>query len=58
MAFKLGDIYADLFTYESGDKKGQPGVAIKGRLLQLNYTTIDGIQVDWAEAGIPDDESD
>ena len=58
VAFKLGDIYADLFTYESGDKKGQPGVAIKGRLLQLNYTTIDGIQVDWAEAGIPDDESD
>ena len=55
IAFKLGDIYPDLFTYESGDRKGQPGVAIKGRLLQLNYTSIDGVPVDWKEAGFPDE---
>ena len=54
VAFKLGDIYPDLFTYESGDRKGQSGVAIKGRLLQVNATSIDGVRVDWAEAGLPD----
>lgn len=58
VAFKLGDIYAELFTYESGDKQGQPGVAIKGRLLQINYTTINGVPVDWVEAGIPDEPSE
>ena len=58
VAFKLGDIYPDLFTYESGERKGQAGVAIKGRLLQVNATSIDGIRVDWAEAGIPDDVPD
>lgn len=55
IAFKLGDIYPDLFVYETGEKKGQHGVAIKGRLLQLGHTTIDGLPVDWAEAGMPDD---
>ena len=54
VAFKLGDIYPDLFTYESGERKGQSGVAIKGRLLQVNATSIDGMRVDWAEAGITD----
>lgn len=58
VACKLGDIYPDLFTHASGERKGQQGVAIKGRLLQLNYTTIDGMVVDWVEAGIPDDPSD
>ena len=58
VAFKLGDIYPDLFTYESGERKGQPGVAIKGRLLQINATTIDGIRVDWADAGMPDETPD
>jgi len=58
VAFKLGDIYPDLFTYESGERKGQPGVAIKGRLLQINATTIDGVRVDWADAGMPDETPD
>ena len=58
VAFKLGDIYPDLFTYDSGDRKGQAGVAIKGRLLQVNATTIDGIRVDWVEAGMPDEVRD
>lgn len=52
--FKLGDIYPDLFVYEQGQKKGQHGVAIKGRLLQVGLTKIDGIPVDWAEVGLPD----
>lgn len=52
--FKLGDIYPDLFVHEHGDRKGQHGVAIKGRLLQLGHTRIDGIPIDWAEAGLPD----
>lgn len=58
IAFKLGDIYPDLFTHESGDKKGEPGVAIKGRLLQVNYTSVDGVPVDWVEAGLSGDSPD
>lgn len=55
VSFKLSDIYPDLFTFETGERKGEPGVAIKGRLLQINYTSIDGMPVDWVEAGCPDE---
>lgn len=55
IAFKLGDIVPDLFVYETGEKKGQHGVAIKGRLLQINFSAIDGVPVDWVEAGLPDE---
>lgn len=55
IAFKLGDIVPDLFVYETGEKKGQHGVAIKGRLLQINFSSIDGVPVDWVEAGLPDE---
>lgn len=57
IAFKLGDIYPDLFVYEYGERKGQNGVAIKGRLLQVGFASIDGIPVDWTEAGIPEPDA-
>jgi len=40
--FRIGDIWADAFTYEKGDKKGQPGASLKGRLLFISWIKVDG----------------
>ena len=29
IGFRIADIYPELFTFEKGDRKGQPGVSIK-----------------------------
>ena len=42
IGFKLGDIYPEVFTYEKGDRKGQQGVSIKGRLLKVKFAKVDG----------------
>ena len=42
IGFRIGDIYPELFTYERGDKAGQQGVAIKGRLLKIGFAKVDG----------------
>lgn len=49
VSFKLGDIYAETFQYKAGEKAGQTGVSIKGRLLQIRSAKIDGMPVDFAE---------
>lgn len=49
VSFKVGDIYAESFVYQAGDKAGQTGVSIKGRLLQIRSAKIDGIAVDFAD---------
>lgn len=49
VSFKIGDIYAETFVYQSGEKSGQTGVSIKGRLLQIRTAKIDGIPVDFAD---------
>jgi hypothetical protein len=41
-AFRIGDLWVDTFTYEKGEKKGQPGASLKGRLLFLSWIRIDG----------------
>ena len=41
-SFRVGDIWADAFTYEKGDKKGQPGASLKGRLLFIGRIKVDG----------------
>jgi len=41
-AFKLGDLYLDQFTYETGEKAGQTGVSLKTRLLRLAWVKVDG----------------
>jgi len=46
IGFRLGDIYPEIFTFEKGDKKGQPGVSIKGRLLRVKFAKVDGQAVD------------
>ena len=46
IGFKIGDIYPELFTYENGEKKGQPGVCIKGRLLRIKFAKVNGEPVE------------
>jgi len=41
-AFKLGDLYPEIFTYENGDKAGQTGVSLKARLLRIAWVKVDG----------------
>lgn len=45
IGFKLGDLYAETFTYEKGDKKGQTGVSLKARLLYISWIKVDGESV-------------
>lgn len=40
--FRIGDIRAEAFTYMKGEKKGQPGASIKGRLLFIGWIKVDG----------------
>ena len=46
IGFKIADIYPELFTFEKGDKKGQAGVSIKGRLLRIKFAKVNGEPVD------------
>jgi predicted Zn-dependent protease len=45
IGFKLGDLYAETFVYEKGDKKGQTGVSLKARLLFISWIKVDGDMV-------------
>jgi hypothetical protein len=40
--FKLGDLYAETFTYQNGEKKGQVGVSLKARLLRIDWVKVNG----------------
>ncbi len=42
IGFKIGDIYPETFTFEKGEKKGQQGVCIKGRLLRVKFAKVNG----------------
>ena len=42
IGFKIGDIYPETFTFEKGEKAGQTGVVLKGRLLQVAWVKVDG----------------
>jgi CRISPR/Cas system-associated endoribonuclease Cas2 len=42
VGFRLGDLYADTFTYTSGDKAGQTGVSLKARLLRIDWVKVNG----------------
>ncbi len=45
IGFKLGDLYAEPFVYEKGDKKGQTGISLKARLLTIGWIKVDGTSV-------------
>ena len=46
IGFKIGDIYPEIFTYSKGEKEGQQGVSIKGRLLRVKFAKVNGEAVD------------
>lgn len=46
IGFRIGDIYPEIFTFEKGDKKGQQGVSIKGRLLRVKFAKVNGEAID------------
>jgi hypothetical protein len=45
VGFKLGDLYPETFTYTQGDRAGETGVALKARLLRLDWVKVDGTTV-------------
>jgi hypothetical protein len=49
IGFRLGDLWADTFTYSKGKRAGEQGVSLKARLLFINWIKVDGQQVYKAE---------
>ncbi|TVP80704.1 STY4534 family ICE replication protein [Thioalkalivibrio sp.] len=50
VGFRLGDLYPDVFTYQTGEKAGQTGVSLKARLLKIHWIKVNGEWVYTAEA--------
>ncbi|QQC64370.1 STY4534 family ICE replication protein [Paraburkholderia ginsengisoli] len=42
VAFRLGDLWADTFTYSKGKRAGEQGVSFKARLLFISWIKVDG----------------
>ncbi len=42
LAFRIGDLWVDAFTYEKGERKGQPGASLKGRLIFIEWIKVNG----------------
>ncbi len=42
IAFRIGDLWVDPFMYEKGERKGQPGASLKGRLIFIEWIKVDG----------------
>ena len=42
IGFRIADIYPETFTYEKGEREGQTGVSIKGRLLRVKFAKVNG----------------
>lgn len=51
ISFNIGDIYPECFTYEKGEKKGQSGCGLKGRLIKITLIKINGHEVYRENAG-------
>lgn len=43
VGFKLGDLYAESFTYKRGEKAGQTGIGLKTRLFKVNWAKVTGV---------------
>ncbi len=42
IGFTLSDLYAETFTFKSGDKAGETGLSLKARLLRVSWAKVDG----------------
>jgi len=40
--FRLGDLYAEPFTYRHGERAGETGISLKARLLRLGWVRVNG----------------
>jgi hypothetical protein len=49
IGFRLGDLWADTFTYSKGKRAGEQGVSFKARLLFISWIKVDGKLVYKAE---------
>jgi hypothetical protein len=58
IGFRIADIYPELFTFEKGDRKGQPGVSIKGRLLRIKFAKVNGKSIDVPQPASADEAED
>jgi hypothetical protein len=58
VAFRIGDIWTDVFTYTKGEKKGQTGACLKGRLLFISWIKVDGETVYQAQPREQSTQSD
>ena len=55
IGFKIADIYPEMFTFEKGDRKGELGVSIKGRLLRVKFAKVNGESLDLPQPAYPSD---
>ena len=58
VAFKLGDLYAETFTFEKGEKAGTTGISLKARLLRIDWVKVDGKTVYLAQKSGPETGAD
>jgi len=49
ISFRLGDLWADIFTYSKGKRAGEQAVSFKARLLYIGWIKMDGKTVYKAE---------
>jgi hypothetical protein len=50
VGFKIGDLYAEAFVYQHGERAGEMGIALKARLLRIAWVKIDGRTVYLSQA--------
>jgi len=48
VGFVIGDIHLDRFVYDKGERKGETGVSLKGRLLRIRWIKVNG-EMTWQE---------
>jgi hypothetical protein len=53
LGFRIGDLWTDAFIYEKGERQGQPGASLRGRLIFIDWIKIDGAVVYKAPARTP-----
>ena len=53
IGFRIADIYPEMFTFEKGERKGQTGVALKGRLLRIKFAKVNGESIDVPQPARP-----
>ena len=56
IGFRISDIYPETFTYEKGERQGQTGVSLKGRLLRVKFAKVNGESIPLSQSAVKDGE--